>query len=521
MSELRLAARLERAGRAIAYIAVSIPISVLALLVLGALLLGAALSVVGIGVPLLLGAAALSHALARLDRRASNRLLHAQVPPLPEGERGSGSLWRRSLDVLSDRVLWRVFAALAAKPPLAVGMLAVALAPIALLAEVIVLGIQGVGGVGGVDYVGPWHLGVTTGVALLLFAIPVAILSIAVLDGLLTVICTVVRGLLAPRASTMTSGPVREMLAESIGDRSLSIAYWVPEREAFVDEAGHPVELPEPGSGRTWTAVERDGRRVAAIVHDASLDTSAELVHAAATGASMALDNERLKADLRARVQELRVSRRRIVEAGYEARRRIERDLHDGAQQHLVGLALELRLLRSRIEDPELIAEVDRMGEQLATALAELRELARGIHPAVLTRSGLEPAIRAVADRVPLPVDCEIEVTERLPAVVEAAAYFVVAEGLTNVAKYSQASRAWIELRPAGDGIEVLVGDDGIGGAVMDAGTGLRGLADRVSAVDGTLSIDSAPGTGTRLIAHIPCRVPSALPAEPLEKARA
>jgi signal transduction histidine kinase len=399
-------------------------------------------------------------------------------------------------------------------------MVVVALAPVALLAEVVLLGVQGVGGLDGVDYVGPWKLGVPSGIALLLFALPIAVVCVAVLEGLQAILCTVTRGLLVPRATMTTSGPVREMLAESLGDRDLSIAYWVPEREAFVDEAGHPVRLPEPGSGRTWTAVERDGRRVAAIVHDAALDTSAELVHAAAAGASMALDNERLKADLRARVQELRVSRRRIVEASDEARRQIERDLHDGAQQHLVGLALELRLLRTRVDDPELAAEVDRMAERLATALAELRELARGIHPVVLTRSGLDPAIRVVADRVPLPVECEVTVTERLPPAVEAAAYFVVAEGLTNVAKYAEAARAWVTVRAAGEGIEVIVGDDGVGGATIGSGSGLRGLADRIAAVDGTLAITSPPGAGTRLIAHIPCRItPAPASTEQLEGA--
>ena len=150
-----------------------------------------------------------------------------------------------------------------------------------------------------------------------------------------------------PRAAP--SGPVRELLAESLGDRSVAIAYWLPDREAFVDEAGHPVALPEPGSGRAWTAVEQDGRRVAAIVHDAALDTSPELVEAAAAASSLAIDNERLKADLRARVEDLRVSRLRIVEAADEARRRIERDLHDGAQQQLLALALELRVLRASI----------------------------------------------------------------------------------------------------------------------------------------------------------------------------
>ena len=170
------------------------------------------------------------------------------------------------------------------------------------------------------------------------------------------------------------------MLAESLGDRTLSIAYWLPDRETFVDEAGRPVDLPDPGSGRAWTAVERNGVRVAAIVHDAALDTGPELVQAAAAAAALALDNERLKADLRARVEELRVSRVRIVEAADAARRRLERDLHDGAQQQLVSLALDLRLLKSRVRDTDAEPLVDGLAEKLAVALGRAAR-ARPRHP--------------------------------------------------------------------------------------------------------------------------------------------
>jgi signal transduction histidine kinase len=298
---------------------------------------------------------------------------------------------------------------------------------------------------------------------------------------------------------------VRELLAESLGDRSVAIAYWLPDREAFVDEAGHPVALPEPGSGRAWTAVEQDGRRVAAIVHDAALDTSPELVEAAAAASSLAIDNERLKADLRARVEDLRVSRLRIVEAADEARRRIERDLHDGAQQQLLALALELRVLRSSISDPEAGPLVDGLAVRLEAALRDLRELARGIHPAILTRSGLDPAITALAARSPVPVDVQSAIDGRLAPAVEAAAYFVVAEALTNVARYADAARASVELRGDGNGgIVVVVADDGVGGADPNAGSGLRGLQDRLAVIDGVLAIDSPPGRGTRLQATIP-----------------
>src|SRR5215210_6947650 len=219
------------------------------------------------------------------------------------------------------------------------------------------------------------------------------------------------------------------------------------ERKLFVDETGHIVRMPEPGSGRSWTAVERDGRRVAAIIHDAELATGPELVNAAAAGAALAIDNERLKANLRARVEELRVSRIRIVEAADAARRRIERDLHDGAQQQLVSLSLDLRLLKARLRDTDAEPMIDSLAEKLAVALGELRELARGIHPAILTDRGLGPAIEALADRVPVPVTAEVEVHDRLSAPIEAAAYFVVAEALTNIVKYARATQARVEIR--------------------------------------------------------------------------
>ena len=164
---------------------------------------------------------------------------------------------------------------------------------------------------------------------------PATIVSIAALEGVGAALRALPRRLLRTRVAE--GGPVRELLAERLGDRSLKIAYWLPEREIFVDDAGRQVELPDPGSGRAWTAVDRGGVRLAAIVHDAELDASPELVTAAASAAALAIDNERLKAELRARVEELRVSRLRIVEAADDARRRIERDLHDGAQQQLVS----------------------------------------------------------------------------------------------------------------------------------------------------------------------------------------
>jgi PAS domain S-box-containing protein len=205
---------------------------------------------------------------------------------------------------------------------------------------------------------------------------------------------------------------------------------------------------------------------------------------------------------------ELKASRGRIVEAGDDARRRIERDLHDGAQQHLVGLALTLRLARSRLREDVEVAEqlLDEAIDDLATATASLRELARGIHPAVLTEGGLEPALTVLSARVPVPITITGVPSMRLPHPIEATAYFVVAEALTNVARYAGASRAHVSLALDDGRLVVKVRDDGRGGATEEGGTGLRGLADRVAALDGRFSVESPIGGGTTVRAELPCR---------------
>jgi signal transduction histidine kinase len=502
IAALQLDRRVQRAVGAVAYLAVNVPIAILAMFAVLGVMLGAALSVIRVGLPLLLGAAAACRWLLRADRRAANRFLGMQIPPLPAAARTSGSPWRRSLAVLSDRMLLRNVAILAAKPLLIAALVVVGLVPIVLLAEIVNLGVQGVGGLGSIDYLGPWSLGAGLGIVLCLLAPFAAVLVIATLEALHTLLCSIGRGLVATRLQP--DGPVREMLAVSLGDRSVAVAYWLPHRQQFVDESGRPVALPEPGSGRAWTAVERDGAPVAAIVHDAALDTSPELVEAAAAASSLAIDNERLKADLRARLEELRVSRLRIVEAADDARRRIERDLHDGAQQELLALALELRVLRSRVGDTDALPLVDGIAKRLDVALGELRELARGIHPAILTQSGLSAAVGALAQRATLPVEIAIEVERRLPAPVEAAAYFLVAEALTNVVRYARASGARVDIAMDDDDLVVSVTDDGIGGVDVAAGSGLRGLQDRLATVDGRMEIDSRPGEGTRLTGRIP-----------------
>jgi signal transduction histidine kinase len=311
--------------------------------------------------------------------------------------------------------------------------------------------------------------------------------------------------LIVELGETPAPGDLRQALARALGDPSLEVVYWLRE-DTFVDLGGRVVALPSEGSGRVATVVERSGRRVAAIVHDVSLGDHPELVDAVVAAAGLALENERLQAELRARLEDLRASRSRLVETADSERRRLERNLHDGAQQRLVALSLTLGIARAQFaSDPAASELLERTRSELAAALGELRELARGIHPAVLTDRGLGPALEALANRAPLPVDVAGLPDERLPAGVEAAAYYLVAEALTNVAKYAQASVATVRVVRENRHVLVEIVDDGVGGADSSRGSGLRGLADRVEALDGRLEVQSPPGAGTRIRAEIPC----------------
>jgi signal transduction histidine kinase len=243
------------------------------------------------------------------------------------------------------------------------------------------------------------------------------------------------------------------------------------------------------------------------VVHDESLTEERDLLRAVGGAAALTLENERLAAELRARIEELRASRARIVQAGDDERRRVERDLHDGAQQRLVALALNLNLARGSFDrDPDAALElIDDAVKELTETTAELRELARGIHPAILTDRGLDAAVNALAERASLPVEVGAVPAGRLAAPVESTAYFVIAEALTNVARYAQASYAEVDVARDNGTLVVEVRDDGIGGADPDRGSGLRGLGDRVAAVDGQLLVTSEPGAGTVVHAEIPC----------------
>jgi signal transduction histidine kinase len=291
-------------------------------------------------------------------------------------------------------------------------------------------------------------------------------------------------------------------LGEALEDPELTVAYWLPDERRHVDSGGRAIELPAAGSGKVATEITHRDHRVGALIHDAALLAEPEVLRAVARAAALALENARLEAELRARLEALRASRARIVAAGDEERRRLGRDLHDGAQQRLISILLGLQLANER---PELSGElVSRALEDARAAVDELRELAAGIHPAVLSQRGLDAGLESVATRASLPVELETELEERMPAPVESAAYFTVAEGLTNVAKYAQATHARVDARREDSELVVEVRDDGVGGADASLGSGLRGLEDRVGALGGAIEVESPLGGGTVLRARIP-----------------
>jgi signal transduction histidine kinase len=298
---------------------------------------------------------------------------------------------------------------------------------------------------------------------------------------------------------------LRDVIARALGDPSLEVAYPAPNAGGWVGATGLPVTLPVPGNpSRAVTRLERDGRTVAALIHDPAIAEERELVASVGAATSLALENERLQAEVRAQLEEVRASRARIVAAGDAERRRVERDLHDGAQQRLVTLALILEMAHERAAgEPDLEGLLEKARHELDGGLTELRELARGLHPVALDE-GLAGAIESLSERVPLPIDVEVP-SERYPATVEATAYFVVAEALTNVVRYAEADRARVAIVRSGDSLVVEVADDGVGGADPARGSGLRGLGDRVATAGGCLTLTSLPGDGTILRAEIPC----------------
>jgi len=299
------------------------------------------------------------------------------------------------------------------------------------------------------------------------------------------------------------SGTLRGELSRALGDPSLEIGYWLADRAVFVDAEGRALSLPDPNSGRSVTIVERQGQPIAALVHDPAVLEDPGLLEAVTSAARLAAANARLQVEVQARVVELAASRRRILAARDEERRRLERRLHDGAEARLGKLAATLRRGQRSASGERTRDQIAHTQDQLLQTLEELRRLAHGLHPRVLSEHGLADALAALAKDLPLPVDIKIT-GDQLPERVAVAAYFVCAEALANVAKHAAAAHVAVAVTASGGRVRVEIADDGVGGADPAHGSGLWGLADRVETFGGTLQVESTPGHGTRLAAEIP-----------------
>jgi signal transduction histidine kinase len=317
------------------------------------------------------------------------------------------------------------------------------------------------------------------------------------------------RGAVAKLMVELDRAPVlispQAAIARALGDPKARLGFWLPEQRRYVDFDGQVMEPPAEDEGQAVQLLESGGTPLAVLVYDPALLEDRTMVDAVGSAARLSLDNARLHAQLRAQLAEVRASRARIVEASDAERRKIERDLHDGAQQRLLGIRLALRLARSEVDDTAMMqALIDDADAEVAAAVDELRRLARGIHPAVLEEAGLEPALCDLARRCPIPVTVTA-LADRLPAPVEAAAYFVVSEALANVIKHAHAATAAVDVARDDGRLIVEISDDGVGGANTTRGTGLRNMQDRVEALAGVLSVHSDHGRGTQIRAVIPC----------------
>jgi signal transduction histidine kinase len=299
---------------------------------------------------------------------------------------------------------------------------------------------------------------------------------------------------------------VQSSLREILEDPTLEIFWWDWESERYVDV--HGEEALQEISGRVVTLVDYDTRKVGAIVHDARLLERPEFLESFVPTMRIAMERDRLHRDLARKIDELKASRARLVKVADEERRRLERNLHDGAQQRLTVVLLALRRLEQRVdEDPELASIVTSARQELQEAIGDLRELARGLHPPRLAQYGLGAAVRAAAIRSSIPIELDLKFDEELPHEIAVGAYYVCAEAVTNTVKHAQASQVWISIVQENGSLTVDVRDNGIGGACIDCrpeSTGLGGLVDRVEALDGAVEVVSPEGEGTRLVATFP-----------------
>jgi signal transduction histidine kinase len=305
----------------------------------------------------------------------------------------------------------------------------------------------------------------------------------------------------------LPSDQFRDVVAKALGDDTLQLAYHVAP-DGWVDHEGKSVALPAGDSHRAFTLLERDGMPIAALIHDRSLENDPTLVAEVAAAGTLAVENERLKVELQAQLTETLESRTRLVEVADLERKKIERDLHDGAQQRLVSLMLTLDRARQDLETgkpDEASSSVEHAAKEAQSALDELRELASGIRPAILSDAGLAPALRALVERASAPIELECDLDRRCSDAVEAAAYFAVSEAVANVGKHAQATKVTVKVHRVGSSLTIEVSDNGQGGASLSGGTGLRGLSDRMAALGGTVTLQSSAGRGTTLTFRLPC----------------
>jgi signal transduction histidine kinase len=299
---------------------------------------------------------------------------------------------------------------------------------------------------------------------------------------------------------------VQTSLRAILDDPSLELFWWDWEQERYVDVYGEDAVEDVPG--RVVTLVDYETRKIGAIAHDARLLDRPEFLESFVPTMRIAMERDRLHRDLVRKIDELKASRARIVKVADDERRRLERNLHDGAQQRLTVVLLALRRLEQRVEeDPELESIVSSARRELQDAIEDLRELARGLHPPRLAQHGLAAAVRAASARSSIPIELDLRLDDELPDEVGVAAYYVCAEAVTNTTKHAQATQVWLSIVQANGSLTVDVRDDGIGGACIDcdpSSTGLGGLIDRVEALDGRIEVLSPKGEGTRLVAVFP-----------------
>jgi signal transduction histidine kinase len=304
-------------------------------------------------------------------------------------------------------------------------------------------------------------------------------------------------------------------VSRALGDPSVLVGVWRPDVATFVGTDGLPLDPPEPGSGREATYLERADGPLAVVVHDQALLDDPGLLASVTAAVRLAIENDRLQEEVLAQLREVQESRTRIVEAAYAERKRLERDLHDGAQQRLVSTALALRMARSSVQDPEVDAQLDAAVQELQAAIGELRDLARGMYPAVLADEGLPAALWSLADRCPVPTAVGNVPTRRLAPAVEAAAYFVVAEALTNVAKYAEATRVDVSVTEQDGVLAVEVVDDGKGGARATTGGGLAGCGTASPRSAASCSSTALRGPARDCWRSSPCRSRRPRPRRP------